>query len=92
MLIEFSVKNFLSFKENVCLSMEKATGDQKPENLFAINEIELINIGFFQRSIILIDPVKPCVSLNTSFVSDRKKCICNAIGHRTAQSNNKNIL
>ena len=42
MLIEFSVKNFLSFKEKVCLSMEKATGDENPENVFAINDIELL--------------------------------------------------
>lgn len=33
MLIEFSVKNFLSFKDKVTLSMEKGNGDENVENI-----------------------------------------------------------
>lgn len=33
MLIEFSVKNFLSFKDKVTLSMEKGNGDENPDNI-----------------------------------------------------------
>ena len=36
MLIEFSVKNFLSFKDKVTLSMEKGNGDENPDNV--VNE------------------------------------------------------
>lgn len=42
MLIEFSVKNFLSFKEKVTLSMEKGIGDENPDNIFSSNNIELL--------------------------------------------------
>ena len=33
MLIEFSVKNFLSFKDKVTLSMEKGNGDENLERI-----------------------------------------------------------
>ena len=33
MLIEFSVKNFLSFKNKVTLSMEKGNGDENLDNI-----------------------------------------------------------
>ena len=37
MLIEFSVKNFLSFKEKVTLSLEKVIGNENEENTFTFN-------------------------------------------------------
>ena len=37
MLIEFSAKNFLSFKDKVTLSMEIGNGDEKLENVFTKN-------------------------------------------------------
>ncbi len=42
MLIEFSVKNFLSFKDKVTLSMEKGNGDEKLENVFTKNDVDLL--------------------------------------------------
>lgn len=42
MLIEFSVKNFLSFKDIVTLSMEKGNGDEKLENVFTKNDVDLL--------------------------------------------------
>lgn len=42
MLIEFSVKNFLSFRDKVTISLEKGNGDENSENVFTINEIELL--------------------------------------------------
>lgn len=42
MLIEFSVKNFLSFKDKVTLSMEKGNGDEKLENVFTKNGVDLL--------------------------------------------------
>lgn len=42
MLIEFSVKNFLSFKNKVTLSMEKGNGDENTGNIISINDIELL--------------------------------------------------
>ena len=42
MLIEFSVKNFLSFKDKVTLSMEKGNGDENLENIITNNNIELL--------------------------------------------------
>lgn len=45
MLIEFSVKNFMSFRDKVTLSMEKGSGDELLENVFSANDIELLNIA-----------------------------------------------
>lgn len=42
MLIEFSVKNFLSFKDKVTLSMEKGNGDEKLESVFTKNDVDLL--------------------------------------------------
>ncbi len=42
MLIEFSVKNYLSFKNKVTLSMEKGLGDENLENVASINNLELL--------------------------------------------------
>lgn len=42
MLIEFSVKNFLSFKEKVTLSMEKGNGDENLENVITNNITDLL--------------------------------------------------
>ena len=42
MLIEFSVKNFMSFKNKVTLSMEKGTGDENLENVISSNNIDLL--------------------------------------------------
>ena len=42
MLIEFSVKNFLSFKDKVTLSMEKGNGDENLENVFTKNDVDLL--------------------------------------------------
>ena len=42
MLIEFSVKNFLSFKNRVTLSMEKGNGDENLDNIVSINNIDLL--------------------------------------------------
>ena len=42
MLIEFSVKNFLSFKNKVTLSMEKGNGDENLDNIIAKNGLELL--------------------------------------------------
>ena len=42
MLIEFSVKNFLSFKEKVTLSLEKESGNENEENTFTFNNEELL--------------------------------------------------
>ena len=42
MLIEFSVKNFLSFKDKVTLSLEKGNGDENINNVFKKNNIELL--------------------------------------------------
>lgn len=42
MLIEFSVKNFLSFRNKVTLSMERGNGDENIDNIFNINDNELL--------------------------------------------------
>ena len=42
MLIEFSVMNFLSFKEKVTLSLEKESGNENEENTFVFNNEELL--------------------------------------------------
>ena len=42
MLIEFSVKNFLSFKNKVTLSMEKGNGDENLDNAVTINNIDIL--------------------------------------------------
>lgn len=42
MLIEFSVKNFLSFKDKVTLSMEKGNGDENLDNIISNNNTELL--------------------------------------------------
>ena len=42
MLIEFSVKNFLSFKDKVTLSMERGNGDENLDNIISINNLELL--------------------------------------------------
>ena len=42
MLTEFSVKNFLSFKDKVTLSMEKGNGDENIDNTFHINNLDLL--------------------------------------------------
>ncbi len=42
MLIEFSVKNFSSFKEKVTLSMEKGNGDENLENIVTDNNLDLL--------------------------------------------------
>ncbi len=42
MLIEFSVKNFLSFKDKVTLSMEKGNGDENSENIITNNIANLL--------------------------------------------------
>ena len=42
MLIEFSVKNFLSFKNKVTLSMEKGNGEENLDNIISINSIDLV--------------------------------------------------
>ena len=36
MLVEFSVKNFMSFKDKVTFSMESATGTENEENIINI--------------------------------------------------------
>lgn len=42
MLIEFSVKNFLSFKNKVTLSMEKGNGDENLDNVISTNNLDLL--------------------------------------------------
>ena len=42
MLIEFSVKNFLSFKEKITFSMEKGNGDENLENVISGNDVDLL--------------------------------------------------
>lgn len=42
MLIEFSVKNFLSFKDKVTLSMEKGNGDEVLDNVVNVDNIGLL--------------------------------------------------
>ena len=42
MLVEFSVKNFLSFKDKVTLSMEKGNGDENLDNIISNNNIDLL--------------------------------------------------
>ena len=41
MLVEFSVKNFMSFKDKVTFSMEAATGAENEENIINIQNIKL---------------------------------------------------
>lgn len=45
MLIEFSVKNFLSFKEKVTLSLEKGNGDENLENVISNNITDLLKVS-----------------------------------------------
>ena len=42
MLIEFSVKNFLSFKDKITFSMEKGNGDENLENIVSKNGYEIL--------------------------------------------------
>ena len=42
MLIEFSVKNFLSFKDKVTLSMEKGNGDENLDNVITKDGLDLL--------------------------------------------------
>ena len=42
MLIEFSVKNFLSFKDKVTLSMEKGNGDENLDNVICCGDYNLL--------------------------------------------------
>lgn len=42
MLIEFSVKNFLSFKDKVTLSMEKGSGEEVQDNVANVDNLELL--------------------------------------------------
>ena len=42
MLIEFSVKNFLSFKNKVTLSMEKSSGSENLDNVVSVGNVELL--------------------------------------------------
>ncbi len=42
MLIEFSVKNFLSFRDKVIFSMERGNGNENYGNIFNINDVELL--------------------------------------------------
>lgn len=42
MLIEFSIKNFLSFKDKVTLSMEKGNGDENLENVISNDIADLL--------------------------------------------------
>ena len=42
MLIEFSVKNFLSFKDKVTLSMEKGNGNENIDNIIIKDNLELL--------------------------------------------------
>lgn len=42
MLIEFSVKNFLSFKNKVTLSMKKGNGDENLDNIISTNNVDLL--------------------------------------------------
>ncbi len=42
MLIEFSVKNFLSFKNKVTLFMEKGNGDENLDNIISTNNVDLL--------------------------------------------------
>jgi hypothetical protein len=45
MLVEFSVKNFMSFKNKVTLSMEKGIGEENLNNVFKYNDTELLKIA-----------------------------------------------
>ena len=45
MLIQFSVKNYKSFKEKQVFSMEAGTGDENIENIVTINETNERNIN-----------------------------------------------
>ena len=45
MLIEFSVKNFMSFKNKVTLSMEKGNGDENLDNIFKWKDAELVKVA-----------------------------------------------
>ena len=42
MLIEFSAKNFLSFKDKVTLSLEKGNGDENLDNVISNNKVDLL--------------------------------------------------
>lgn len=42
MLIEFSIKNFLSFKNKVTLSMEKGSGEENLDNVISNENISLL--------------------------------------------------
>ena len=42
MLIEFSIKNFLSFKNKVTLSMEKGSGEENLDNVISTENISLL--------------------------------------------------
>lgn len=42
MLIEFSVKNFWSFKDKVTLSMEKGSGEENLDSIVSINNLDLL--------------------------------------------------
>lgn len=42
MLIEFRLKNFMSFRHEVTLSMEKGNGDENLDNVFEVNDYKLL--------------------------------------------------
>lgn len=42
MLIEFSVKNFRSFRDEVIFSMEAGNGDELPNNVFEVNNTKIL--------------------------------------------------
>ena len=42
MLLDFSVKNFMSFRDEVTLSMEKGIGDENLDNIFKVENISLL--------------------------------------------------
>ncbi len=44
MLIEFSVKNFLSFKTKATLYMEKGNGNENPDNFATINNLDILKV------------------------------------------------
>lgn len=45
MLIEFSVKNFMSFKDKITFSMEKGNGEELEENYFVVDNTELLKVS-----------------------------------------------
>ena len=44
MLVEFSVKNFMSFKDKVTFSMEAAIGTENEENIINVSDVIIVNL------------------------------------------------